>query len=376
MNIAFLLDDSLDRPDGVQQYILTLGNWMQQHGHTVHYLTSGDDYVSQAPNVHVLTKNIPVSFNRNTLCIPKPVRKQRINQFFRDNKIDVVHAQLPHNPVFAGRVMRHMPSDIPLVGTFHVAPFGGLETVFTRLLRVLYTRSLSRFSCIISVSELAKDYADKIYRPLSIVIPNAIDTAKFQVDRDRINIKKKTEVEIRFLGRLVERKGCQFLLEAVNEAARSNPDLRIHVTVGGKGPLSSRLKEYTNKHGLQEIVSFSGFVSEKDKPSFFAEADIVAFPSTGGESFGIVLVEAMASGNSVVLAGDNPGYSRVMGMSEALIDPYDIQEFSEKIATYARDKKLRASVAEKQRKRAKEFDINVIGPKLLNVYAAARKETR
>src|SRR5581483_12518242 len=114
------------------------------------------------------------------------------------------------------------------------------------------------------------------------------------------------KLTVLYFGRLVARKGCLQLLEAVNELVSqqlSLPDFRV--VICGSGPEKSKLEAYVSKHGLSPYVEFRGFIKEEDKPSYYGSADIAVFPSYGGESFGIVLLEAMASGRAAVLAANN-----------------------------------------------------------------------
>src|SRR5690606_5660472 len=109
-----------------------------------------------------------------------------------------------------------------------------------------------------------------------------------------------------FLGRLVERKGCLEFLKAA-EVLFVNK-VPIKVLIGGTGPELEQLKAWVQRKKMSEVVEFCGFIEEADKPNFLAQATVAVFPSLGGESFGIVLLEAMAAGSQVVIGGDNPGY--------------------------------------------------------------------
>jgi phosphatidylinositol alpha-mannosyltransferase len=181
-----------------------------------------------------------------------------------------------------------------------------------------------------------------------------------------------------FLGRLVQRKGCQVLLSAVNQLKTSGTKLpKFEVVICGAGPLMPKLIKYVQDNNLQNIVKFVGYVPESDKPARLASADIAVFPSSGGESFGIVLVEAMASGRAVVLAGRNPGYESVLGnQPELLFDSSDVDELAKKLQHYLLDKTLRRQHAAWCRQRAAEFDINRIGPVIESSYKQVASSKR
>jgi len=149
------------------------------------------------------------------------------------------------------------------------------------------------------------------------------------------------------------------------------------VIIGGKGELLGKLEQFSAEHHLQDVVSFAGFVAEADKAAFLAQADIAVYPSLAGESFGIVLLEAMAAARGVVLAGNNPGYASVMQpYPEQLFDPADTQRFAEKLAWYLNHPLDRARAAELQHQYVQHFDIGVVGAELLRVYTKALQSRR
>jgi phosphatidylinositol alpha-mannosyltransferase len=180
------------------------------------------------------------------------------------------------------------------------------------------------------------------------------------------------------LGRLVRRKGCLELLKAFGLLTSLVPEVRL--TIAGDGPQRASLERYAREHGLGEKVEFSGFIKEADKPELLAGADIACFPSLYGESFGIVLIEAMAAGSGVVIGGDNPGYRSVLGEHEILlIDPTDSQSFASRLAELLQDKVLAARLHKWQSGQIKKYDVATVGPKLESVYRQAiakRAETR
>ncbi|MFV0287035.1 MAG: glycosyltransferase family 4 protein, partial [Demequina sp.] len=173
---------------------------------------------------------------------------------------------------------------------------------------------------------------------------------------------------VAFLGRLVERKGAVELIAAL---AALDPVVlaRIEVRIGGKGPLIGSLTEAVARHGLGDTVTFAGFVAEEDKAGFYADADIAVFPATGGESFGIVLVEAMASGAGVVLAGANPGYLSVIGdQPQVSVDARNVRAFAEALTLLIQSPGLRADLHAEQAQRVQRFDVETVGAQMLDLY--------
>jgi phosphatidylinositol alpha-mannosyltransferase len=168
------------------------------------------------------------------------------------------------------------------------------------------------------------------------------------------------------------------LLQAVAELIKTQPDLPgFRVIVCGRGPLEKQLKTFVKDNKLQNIVEFAGFVDEDDKPSYYASADLAVFPSKGGESFGIVLLEAMVNGRTAVLAGDNPGYHSVMApQPDLLFNPHDAGALSKKLAVYLKDAEKRGKMAAWGSEYTKNFDTALVGQKLLAVYNEALRKRR
>src|SRR5690606_26096311 len=183
----------------------------------------------------------------------------------------------------------------------------------------------------------AVHFARRYYGITADYLPNPIDVAQFRTGR-RLGKFDRRKLNIVFLGRLVRRKGSLELIDAYNHLSEDLAK-RTRLIVCGKGPLKQKANQRVR---TDRDVAFAGFVPEKDKPDYLASADIAVFPSTGGESFGIVLVEAMAAGSRVVIGGNNPGYKSVLGSQPYLLfDPRDRDAFVEQLETFIADERLR-----------------------------------
>ena len=220
---------------------------------------------------------------------------------------------------------------------------------------------------MLAVSPDAARFEERTFGVPATVLPNVIEYHRFasaepfaEYDDDR-----KT---ILFLGRLVERKGCGVLLEAIRQLDRCHlPSFRV--VVCGKGELKTELERFVKQNNLEDVVSFTGFVSEDDKPRYYASADISVFPSSAGESFGIVLLEAMASGRAAVLGGDNPGYRSVLAkQTDLLFAPKDSALLAQKITHLLQNDAERASYAAWGKEYTNGFDVNEVGKKLVKEY--------
>lgn len=361
LKIGLVLDDTLDVPDGVQQYVLTIGEWMTKMGHEVHYLV-GKTSRKDIKNVHSMSKNVKVSFNQNKMRIPFRANKKKIREKLEELDLDVIHVQMPYSPVMAGKIINAAPNKVKLVGTFHVAPAGFVVSLGTKALKSLSRKTLKRFDSIISVSEAAQEFARNTFKVESTVLPNVVDVKKFQ----HRPIKRKY-LHIVVLGRLVERKGQIWLLKSLKQLQNIyNDDYKV--TIAGKGPMKSKLEKYIKNNDIKN-VNLIGFIEESAKPKLLASADIAVFPSTGGESFGIVLIEAMAANSRVVMGGNNVGYATVLGKHpDLLFDPTNTYEFTKKLALFMKNDQARIRAHHWNIKEIKKYDVNKVGLDLLSIY--------
>lgn len=363
LKIGFVLDDSLDKPDGVQQYVIAMGEWLRREGHDVHYLvstTTRDDL----PQVHSLGRFVHVRFNGNGMGTPLPASGTRIRRLLADEQFDVLHVQVPYSPFLAQKVIMNAPSKTAVVGTFHILPHTRLAAFATKLLGWWLHRSLQRFDAMYSVSPAAQRFARSTFGIDSTVLPNVIEYPRF-AEAVPFDSPHPT---VLFFGRLVPRKGCLTLLQALVHLKDAGVLPACRVLVCGKGPLQDELQAFSRAHEL-DMVEFTGFVSEEDKPRYYATSDISVFPSNGGESFGIVLLEAMASGRAAVLAGDNPGYASVMHeRPDLLFPPMDVAGLAAKLLQMLTNEPARLEAANWGRRYAAGFDVDVVGKKLVAEY--------
>lgn len=375
LKVGLVLDSGLDAPDGVQQYVLAIGEWLRSKGHDVHYLV-GQTKRRDIANVHSLGRAVKVSFNGNKGSIPLFASRREIKSLLAAEKFDVLHVQIPHHPLLAQPIVLAADKRTAVIGTFHIAPLNGLVTIGNKLLGLWLKPSLRRFDRIVSVSSAAAAFAKQTFGTRTDVLPNVVDAKRF-ASAEPLSQYTDDTLTILFLGRLVSRKGCGLLLRAVARLSEQTDLPKFRVLICGRGPLEAELKKYASEHGLEKLVEFVGFVSEEDKPRYYASADIAVFPSRGGESFGIVLLEAMAAGRAVVLAGNNPGYASVMApQPELLFNANEAGALSDKLACYMRDKGRREAMRDWGLAYAGKFDIEVIGNKLLNIYRQALRKRR
>jgi phosphatidylinositol alpha-mannosyltransferase len=369
LKIGFVFDDSLDSNDGVAQQVKILGSYFSAQGHQVRYLVGQTKIKSwKDGKVYSLSKNVKVSFNANRLSIPLPANKKNIKRVLANEKFDILHVQMPHSPFMAGRIIKAAHKDTAIIGTFHIMPAGRIAAWGSYILRILYGSSLSHFDCIISVSEPAAVFARQAFGIKSKVIPNTIYTHQFIVDEDKL-VPEQTQ-RVVYLNRLVERKGCKQLIHAFALLLKSLPSTQLLIASdGSQRPI---LEKLVKRLGISDSVKFLGYIKESEKPRLFASADIACFPSLYGESFGVVLLEAMAAGAQVVLGGNNPGYTSVLSEQPILlIDPNDKVSFAARLERLLTEKATVEGLHAWQREHVKQYDVSIVGPKYLSIYNSA-----
>lgn len=374
LKIGFVIDDSMDKSrfDGVQQYVRTLGAWMASKDHQVRYLAGESKDAGEFDEyVYSMTKNISVSGNQNRLTIPLPASGKNINEVLDKENFDVLHVQMPYNPLLSGKVISRMKSKTALVGTFHIYASTHFEKLGAKALSFSQKRSLNRFDKFLAVSEAAKSFAKETYSIESQISPNVVNIQPYKQAKPKEFLKGDNGTII-FIGRLVERKGCQHLIRALDVLHRSGELEGVKVHICSDGPMRIELEQMVSDSNLYDQVFFHGFIPEEEKADYLASADVAVFPATGGESFGIVLIEAMASGKSVVLGGNNEGYSTVLkDQPQLLFDPKNIDDFAKIIDKSLKNDSFKKQMLNWQTKHVQNYNVEKVGQNVINFYREA-----
>lgn len=376
LTIGFVFDDTLDALDGVQQHIITIGTELARRGHDVHYLV-GETHHSPVPQTVSLARNVMVSFNGNRMRIPLPVRKREIRAVLARNTYDILHIQAPYSPLFGGRVLECAPQSTGVVATYHIAPIDRRARYGGRALGLVNAHSHRRVDEVIAVSQVAAQYAQFTSHTHGTIIANPVDVGKFAAAA-RSATRDAAHPHIVFLGRLVPRKGAQLLLDALDYGERHGmfPMPGLHVTIAGDGPLMDDCVQRAAR--LRTPVQFVGTVDE-GKADLLASADVAVFPAIGGETFGIVLPEAIASGAGVTLAGDNPGYRWTMrGDEDALfsVGPDHARVLAERIERALTDAPWARRLHAREEALLDRYNVQAVTDEVEQVYARAIADRR
>ena len=376
LTIGFVFDDTLDALDGVQQHIITIGTELVRRGHDVHYLV-GETHHSPVPQTVSLARNVMVSFNGNRMRIPLPVRKREIRAALAHNNYDILHIQAPYSPLFGGRVLECAPQSTGVVATYHIAPIDRRARYGGRALGLVNAHSHRRVDEVIAVSQVAAQYAQFTAHTHGTIIANPVNVEKFATAAHRAT-RDAAHPHIVFLGRLVPRKGAQLLLDALDYGERHGmfPMPGLHVTIAGEGPLMDDCVQRAAR--LRTPVQFVGTVDE-GKADLLASADVAVFPAIGGETFGIVLPEAIASGAGVTLAGDNPGYRWTMrGDEDALfsVGPDHARVLAGRITRALTDAPWARRLHAREEALLDRYNVQAVTDEVEQVYARAIADRR
>lgn len=372
MKILQCSDSYLPHPGGVSEHLHYLSVALRRRGHDVTILAPEYPGGYKDPAfVKRIGKVVYFKGNKSTITFTfHPLLPYLVNDFIRKENFDIVHTHGPFGwnlPYWAFHFSRGIN-----VATLHTA-FTGFN--FYSLAKLFFKREFQRrMDGLIFVSKTAFDSAFPHFPLTYKIIPNGIDTMRFSPKvKPIISLKKKGTI-ILFVGRLDERKGLNILLQAFPIIKKKIPDAVLVVV--GKGPLMEEFKKAVPDHYRKDVI-FEGFVSEEKLPSFYASADIYCSPSIGGETFGIVLLEGMASGVPVI-ASNIPGYNQVIidGYNGIFFETGNHLDLAEKIIAVIKENKLRKKIITGGLKTSENFSWEVVALQVENYYIELMKKKR
>jgi len=361
LNIGLVSPYGWDAPGGVQVHIRDLAHLLIREGHHVSVLAPVEDEDALRDEFVVPAgRPIPIPYNGAVARVLfGPVAASRVRQWISQNDFDLLHIHEPAIPSLG--LLACSLSDGPMVGTFHVAA----ERIRIAFAIVpIVEPIIERLRARIAVSEVARSTLLTHVDTDAVVIPNGIDLASFADASPRLEWQLgKT---IGFIGRFAEkRKGLSLLFEAVPAIVDRHPDLRILIAGPGE---SEEALEWIDP-SLHSRITFLGMLSDEEKRQFFKSVDLYIAPNTGGESFGIILAEAMATG-AAILASDLPAFRFVLddGRWGRHFRTGDWMDLAEKASDLLDDPKTLEEMAAKSQQGAERFDWPVVGRQILDVY--------
>ncbi len=365
---------SLDTFGGVQQHVLGLSAGLRDAGHRVGVLAPGDPDCDRPDGVTAVGEGTALPFNGSVAPVRIGARRQ-VKAWLAQGGFDIVHVHEPAAPSTSFTAVRALLDDpVPVVATHHIAQDRALA------LRVaaptVLRQVLPRIDAHIVVSEEARRTLLRYHLVDAFPVPNGVTVA--DLDRTGTAPPLAQRHDLVFVGRPDEpRKGLQVLLAALPDVVARFPGTRLVVMGGDRLPreLMAPLRRRLAPLGLapDDVLELAGRVSDAEKAERLARARLLVAPNTGGESFGIVLTEAMAAGLPVV-ASDLPAFRDVLddGRRGLLTPPGDPAALAARIGDLLGDPALTERLARSGQEAAYAcFDWSVVVPQVLEVYAEA-----
>jgi phosphatidylinositol alpha-mannosyltransferase len=366
MKIALISPYDYTHPGGVSEHISHLKPEFEAAGHDVTVLAphSRKGSLSVSDGFVGVGRTVAIPGNGSTVRLTFDVTLYAaVKQLMKRENFDVVHVHEPLVPALPYMVL--LNSSAVNVATFHAS---GSSSAWYKALKPYMNILMSRLDARIAVSEPAREFVSQYFDGNYEIIPNGIDIDRFRT-AEPLPWASNGRPRILFVGRFTEpRKGFKYLLRAMPLVHQQFPDAQL-VVVGSGNPdkFASTIEKYRVNN-----VEFIGMVPPSELPRYYASCDVFCAPSTGRESFGIVLLEAMASGKPVV-AANNPGYASVLGRSEtgALVPPKDPQALSLALVRLLADAELRQRLGEVGQAYAQQYAWPRLAARILDVYDRA-----
>lgn len=372
MKIGIVCPYDIDRGGGVQEHVIAQACELQKRGYKVKIITPRPRNQGEVAELPVETLYVGNSTKvktplKTSLELGASIKKDEVDDLLANEKFDLLHIHEPEVPLLGSQIVAK--ADCPIVATFHaIHPETPLAwTIGT--VRIPYSKSIfSRLTVLTAVSEAAAGFVKERTGRDVHIIPNGIDLAKYQFQPQPKAPKHKN---ILYIGRLEKRKGVIYLLKAYAELAKSRDDISLQLV--GSGELKDGLEEYIKTNRIPR-VHFLGYVDEKEKLKLLHEAALFCSPAIYGESFGIVLLEAMASG-TVTVAGDNVGYAGVMtGTGRlSLVNPKQTSEFSRRLDVMLDDEGVRKNWLDWAKETVQQYSYSKIVDQYEVVYKTIKK---
>ena len=346
---------------GVQVHIADFAEELRARGHEPSILAPADDEDDVGDGVVWGGRPVAVPYNGSVARLAfGPVSAGRVRRWLSAGEFDVVHVHQPESPSLS--ILAVWAADDPLVGTWHMASERSRAMVgFSGILRP----SLEKIEARIAVSEAARTTLVNHLGGDPVLIPNGVHVERYASAQPRSDLQAPGGT-VSFLGRLDEpRKGLPVLLAAWPEVVRRRPEARLLVA----GPGDIEQAEQDVPDDVRDTIRWLGRISDHDKAVMLASSDIYVGPHTGGESFGIVLVEAMAAGATVV-ASDLPAFRAVLAEGDAgrTFPTGDSTALAGELLDLLANPQERARLRGGARRQVSAYDWSTVTDQVLEVY--------
>ncbi|MFI9646891.1 glycosyltransferase family 4 protein [Streptomyces sp. NPDC052040] len=365
MRIGIVCPYSWDVPGGVQFHIRDLAEYFIRLGHEVSVLAPADDDTPLPPYVVSAGRAVPVPYNGSVARLNFGfLSAARVRRWLHDGRFDVIHIHEPASPSLG--LLACWAAQGPIVATFHTSnPRSRAMVAAYSILQA----ALEKISARIAVSEYARRTLVEHLGGDAVVIPNGVDVdffARAEPKAEWQGLAVGQGPTIGFIGRIDEpRKGLPVLMRALPTILAARPDARL--LVAGRGDEEEAVESLPA--GLRSRVEFLGMVSDEDKARLLRSTDLYVAPNTGGESFGIILVEAMSAG-APVLASDLDAFAQVLdqGAAGELFANEDADALAAAALRLLADPERLAELRARGSAHVRRFDWSTVGADILSVY--------
>lgn len=369
MKIGLVCPYSITRGGGVQEVVKALQLEYVKLGHEAVIITPQPKDPYRGSN-HVIFLGSAADFKSplaTTTQVSASVMTDEIDAMLEQENFDILHFHEPWVPVLSRQILSRSRS--VNIATVHAKlP----ETIASRALAkvvIPYTKPLLKYiHSFTAVSDAAAEYLQSLTDEPIEIIPNGIHVGHFRRPARLADVESKVKT-ILYIGRLEKRKGVKYLMQAYKVLEEKTDNVRL--VIAGDGVDREKLEDYADELGL-ERVEFMGYIEDHQKMELLHTADLFCSPALYGESFGIVLLESMAS-NLVTVAGNNPGYESVMtGLGQlSLIDPRDTKEFALRMELLLNNVGVRELWKKWAKKHVKQFEYYKVAGRYLDAYERA-----
>ena len=361
MRIGLVCPYSFDIPGGVQAHVADLAKVLIGMGHEVSVLAPGDEDGEFPEFVVPAGRSVPIPYNGSVARLSfGPVSYTRVRRWIRAGQFDVLHVHEPVAPSLS--MLALMIADGPIVATFHTAnPRSRMLAAFQGVLQPFLEKITGR----IAVSELARQVQVEHLDGDAVIIPNGVDVPFFATASPLDGYPRRGGT-VGFVGRYDEpRKGMDILLDALRPMVATRPNLELLVVGGGDD------QELLSDAGpeLSGRIRLLGRVSDADKARMLRSVDVYCAPNTGGESFGIILTEAMSAGTPVV-ASNLDAFRRVLadGRAGVLFPVADPTALGVALGDLLDDPARQAQLSIRAAEAVEAYDWPVVAARVFKVY--------
>lgn len=360
MRIGMVCPYSFDVPGGVQSHVLQLAEVMRERGHFVSVLAPFSPDVTLPDFVVSGGKAVPIPYNGSVARLRfGPATHRKVKRWLAEGDFDVLHLHEPNAPSLS--MLALQAAEGPIVATFHTSTTKSLTlSVFQGILRPFHEKIVGR----IAVSDLARRWQMEALGSDAVEIPNGVDVDSYTA-APLMDGYPRPDKSVLFLGRYGEpRKGMAVLLAALPALVDRFPGIEILIV--GRGD-EDELREQAGD--LASHLCFLGQVDDAGKASALRSADVYCAPHTGGESFGIVLVEAMAA-HTPVVASDLDAFRRVLldGSAGKLVPVDDPAAMAAALIEMLTDEAMRHRYVEAAAEAVQRYDWSVVAGQIMRVY--------